>query len=434
MKSVLPKVLHPAAGRPLLDHVLRAVAGLKPERTAVVLGFAREQVSEALKKLGWTDVDIVVQPAPRGSGHAVLMARPWLKRRRGTLLVVYGDTPLITTDTLRRLVTAHQKSAHAATFLAMDIADPSGYGRMILETPGLLSRIVEHKDATPEERSVRLVNSGVACWQMAPLLKTLPKLKPNNAKREYYLTDAVSLLRFSGETVGVVTASDPGEMQGVNSRVELADAEASLRKRVLIHWMREGVTIVDPASTYIDDRATLAADVTLWPGTLILGAARIASGAEIGPYSVVEGATVGPAAKVGPFARLRPGAVIGPEARIGNFVEVKKSRVGRGSKVNHLTYIGDAEIGDGVNIGAGTITCNYDGYHKHATRIGDGVFIGSNTNLVAPVDVGEGAIVAAGSTITENVPAQALGIARARQQVKEKWAYEFRKTQNKKRV
>jgi bifunctional UDP-N-acetylglucosamine pyrophosphorylase / glucosamine-1-phosphate N-acetyltransferase len=435
MKSALPKVLHSVAGRPLLEHVLRTVDALQPKQTGIVLGHGREQVKEVLEarlpagRQGWGKLHYIVQEKPKGSGHAVLMARSWLKPKRGSLLVVYGDTPLLTAATLQRLVEHHSVSGNAATFLAMDVRDPFGYGRMLLDAQGMLERIVEERDAKPQERAIRLVNSGVACWDIQMLLAVLPRLKPDNAKREYYLTDAAALLRNLGGRVGVVRAKNPDETQGINTRIDLARAEAIYRQRVLERWMREGVTIVDPASTFIDAQALIGADTRLWPGTIIQGASRIGSNCEIGPYTVVENAVVKDGARVGPFARLRPGTVIELNARVGNFVEIKKSTIGRGSKVNHLTYIGDALVGKDVNIGAGTITCNYDGFAKHQTIIDDEVFVGSNTNLVAPVHVGRGAILGAGSTITEDVKAEALAVARARQLVKEGWAKTFRSQQ-----
>jgi len=433
MKSALPKVLHPICGRPLLEHVLTAVRGLKPEGTAVVVGVGRDQVCATLEKRGWNELAFAVQKEQRGSGHAVLMARSWLKRRQGTLLVVYGDTPLLTTATLAALVKEHKRSGNAATFLAMDVKDPTGYGRMILDVDDAVERIVEHKDATPDERRVTLVNTGVACWDLKKLLQVLPKLRPNNAKHEYYLTDAAALLRQIGGRVGVLRAQDSGETQGINNRVELAQAETVFRQKICERWMREGVTIVDPATTYIEASVELAPDVTVYPGTVIRGKSRIAAFSELGPYSVIDDAIVEEGAKVGPFARLRPGAVIGPHAHVGNFVEIKKTRLGAGAKANHLTYLGDAEVGPRANIGAGTITCNYDGFTKSQTIIEADAFIGSNTNLVAPVRVGHGAIVGAGSTITKDVPADALVVERARPILKEKWAYEFRKKQQTKK-
>lgn len=430
MKSTTPKVLHHVCGRPLLEHVLRAAKGLKPEAMAVIVGVGRDQVTATLQKRGWDRLTFVVQKDQRGSGHAVRMATSWLKRRRGTLLVVYGDTPLLTTATLKALVAEHKRAKNAATFLAMDVEDPTGYGRMIVDADGAVERIVEHKDATPAELDVRVVNSGVACWDVASLLRALPKLKANNVKREYYLTDAAALIRDAGGRVGLMVAEDADETQGVNSRVELAHAEATLRKQILDRWMREGVTLIDPATTYIDAEAQLSPDVTIYPGCIIRGASKIASHVEIGAYTIIEDAVVASRAKLGPFARLRPGAVIGEDAHVGNFVEIKKSRLGKGAKANHLTYIGDAMVGEKVNVGAGTITCNYDGFTKSQTVIEAGAFIGSNTNLVAPVRVGRGAIVGAGSTITKDVPADALAIERSKQFTKEKWAYEFRKKQS----
>jgi bifunctional UDP-N-acetylglucosamine pyrophosphorylase/glucosamine-1-phosphate N-acetyltransferase len=313
----------------------------------------------------------------------------------------------------------------------MDVADPSGYGRMILDVQGYLERIVEERDAAPHERAITLVNTGVACWDIQMLLAALPRLKADNAKREYYLTDAAALLRGMGGRVGVVRAKNPDETQGVNTRVDLARAEAIYRHRILEHWMREGVTIVDPASTYIDSEAVILPDTRLWPGTVIQGASRIGSRCEIGPYTVVESAVVKDGVRVGPFARLRPGTILEEKTRVGNFVEIKKSTIGKGSKVNHLSYIGDAMVGAGVNIGAGTITCNYDGFAKYKTVIDDDVFVGSNTNLVAPVRIGQGAILGAGSTITEDVKSGALAVARSRQTAKEGWARQFRQAKKK---
>jgi bifunctional UDP-N-acetylglucosamine pyrophosphorylase / glucosamine-1-phosphate N-acetyltransferase len=431
MKSDTPKVLHSVSGRPILEHVLRAVHPLRAQEIGVVVGVGRDQVQKQLTERGWKKLRFLVQNKPLGSGHAVLMARSWMRAKRGSLLVVYGDTPLLATSTLQRLVDHHKASGNAATFLAMDLEDPAGYGRMVLDNRGMLERIAEERDATPEERTITLVNSGVACWDIQMLLAVLPRLKANNAKREYYLTDAAALLRQLGGAVGVVRAKDPSETHGINSRVDLARAEAICRQRVLDHWMREGVTIVDPGSTYIDADAVLWPDARLWPGTIILGSSRIGSRCEIGPYAVLEGAVVKDGARVGPFARLRPGTVVEEDARIGNFVEVKKSTIGRGSKVSHLSYIGDTRMGRNVNVGAGTITCNYDGFAKHPTLIEDDVFIGSNANLVAPVRLGRGAIIGAGSTITEDVGPDALAVARNPQVNKTGWAKEFRRKRTK---
>jgi len=431
MKSALPKVLHELSGRPLLEHVLLTVRQLKPRGVGVILGHGRAAVEKTLRARGWNDFRVIVQNVPRGSGHAVRMATSWLRSRGGAVLVVYGDTPLLTAETLKALVQSHARSGDAATFLAMDVPQPAGYGRMVVGPDGSLQRIVEDKDATLEEKRVTLVNSGVACWDVRKLLKVLPRIRPNNAKREYYLTDAVALLRQDGSRVGVVTAKAWTETQGINTRLDLAEAEREYRRRVNERWMREGVTVVDPATTYIDDRATIGQDTRLWPGTVIQGASVIGSGCELGPYTVIENAILRDNVKAGPFARLRPGTLLEEGARIGNFVEVKKSRIGRGSKVNHLSYIGDAVLGEKVNVGAGTITCNYDGFQKFQTMLGDGVFVGSNTNLVAPVKVGRGAIIAAGSTITKNIEADALALGRSRQTAIAGWARTFRNRKQK---
>lgn len=429
MMSATPKVLHPVVGRPLLEHVLTSVAELHPRRIAVIVGVGRDSVKKTLKDHGWKQLDFVVQDKPRGSGHAVLKARPWLRSKKGTLLVVYGDTPLLTSATLRRLIEHHESSGHAATFLTMDMARPAGYGRMILDSEGTLERIVEDRDASENERRVTLVNSGVACWDISLLLKILAQLRPNNTKHEYYLTDGAALLRAGGERVGIFSTEDVTETQGVNTRVDLAEAESLWRRRILERWMLAGVTVVDPATTYVDWDAQLMPDTRLWPGTVIQGATRIGSHCEIGPYTVIEDSIIKEGARIGPFARVRPGSVIDQEARVGNFVEVKKSRIGKGSKVNHLSYVGDTQAGDRVNVGAGTITCNYDGRVKHTTVIENDVFIGSNSNLVAPVRVGRGATVAAGSTVTQNVPAGSLAIARCRQVVKKGWVPKWRQRQ-----
>src|SRR5258708_496893 len=275
MKCELPKVLHAVAGRPLLEHVLKTSSALRAKGLGVVLGVGRDVVEKELAGRGWAKLHYIIQDKPKGSGHAVLVAKSWLKPKRGSLLVVYGDTPLLTSHTLQRLVDHHAASGNAATFLAMDVPDPSGYGRMILDAQGSLERIAEDRDATPVERAITLVNSGVACWDIQMLLVALARLKPTNAKREYYLTDAAAHLRQMGGRVGVVRAKNPDETQGINTRVDLARAETAFRLRILEHWMREGVTIIDPSTTYIDLDAVIHPDTRLWPGTIILGASRI---------------------------------------------------------------------------------------------------------------------------------------------------------------
>jgi bifunctional UDP-N-acetylglucosamine pyrophosphorylase/glucosamine-1-phosphate N-acetyltransferase len=297
----------------------------------------------------------------------------------------------------------------------------------------LLVRIVEERDASEEERTVTFVNSGVACWETAELLAVLPQLQPNNVKKEYYLTDAVALLRQLQRPVGVARAPDPTETQGVNTRSELAQVARLYRQRLLEQWMQAGVTVVDPETTYLDWNVSLKPDTTLWPGTVIQGPSQIGAHCQIGPYTTIESSVVKDGARVGPFAHIRPGSLIDEGVHIGNFVEVKKSRIGKGSKANHLTYLGDARVGSRVNVGAGTITCNYDGFAKHETMIADDVFIGSNSNLVAPVRLGRGALIAAGSTITEDVPADSLGIARSPQESKAGWAKAWRRRHSRRR-
>jgi bifunctional UDP-N-acetylglucosamine pyrophosphorylase/glucosamine-1-phosphate N-acetyltransferase len=431
MKSALPKVLHPILGKPLLEYVLSAASALRPKAMGVILGVGRHQVQAALEKSGHKNLTYIVQRQPKGSGHAVIQALPWLRKQKGALLVVYGDTPLLTSETLKQLAGAHATSKNAATFLAMDVADPTGYGRMVMHGNNL-DRIVEHKDASEAEKRITRVNSGVACWDIQKLVSVLPKLKPNNAKREYYLTDCVELLRAQGYPVGVITASDAGETQGINNRAELAQAAAVSRKRILDHWMREGVTVIDPATTYIDADVTIGPDTRIGPGTVITGPTTIGSNCEILPYCVIEKSVVKDGVKIGPFAHLRPASVVDPGVHIGNFVEIKKARLKTGSKINHLTYIGDAEIGERTNVGAGTITCNYDGVAKNFTRVEADVFIGSNANLVAPVRIGRGAMIAAGSTITENVPPNALAVARSRQMMKAHYVKAWFKKRGKK--
>ena len=428
MKSAQPKVLHPVTGRSLIEHVLATAAALKPQNTGVVVGVGRQQVQQTLQNKGWKKLTFIVQDQPRGSGHAVLKARNWLRHKKGTLLVLYGDTPLLTPETLQHLIETHAGSGHAASFLAMDLPDPAGYGRMILDGNGGLERIIEYRDANETERQVTLVNSGVACWDIPRLLEVLPELRPDNAKHEYYLTDAVALLRAREHSVGVVTATDPTETHGVNDRNDLADVEAISRRRILQRWMQEGVTVVDPATTYVDANVVLQPDTRLWPGTILQGSCRIGPRCEIGPYTLIESSVAKAGARIGPFAHVRPGSVIEAGAHIGNFVEVKKSRIGKGSKANHLSYLGDARVGDRVNVGAGTITCNYDGVAKHATMIADDVFIGSNANLVAPVRIGRGAMIAAGSTITDPVPPDSLAVARTPQVVKRRWVKAWLRT------
>lgn len=412
MKSSNAKVVHRVAGRPLVQWVLGAVNGLSPSQTCVIVGHKADQVRAAL---AGEQVSYVVQRQQRGTAHALLQCMPLLKNHRGRILVVCGDTPLITTETLRALLQQHRASGNAATVLTARFDNPFGYGRIVRRPGGEVDAIVEEKDALPAQKKIREINSGMYCFESPALWDALKKVRPNNVKKEYYLTDVVGIFNESGATVGACPAGRPREILGINTRVELAEAEQALRADILRRHMLDGVTIIDPACTYISPDARIGADTVIYPGVVIEGMTVIGPRCVIRPHSVLTDACVGEGAAVGPFAHLRPGTVLRDGAKVGNFSEVKKSVIGPRSKVNHLSYIGDAVIGQDVNIGAGTITCNYDGERKHQTTLGDRVFVGSNTNLVAPVTVGADVLIAAGSTITENIPPRAMAIARARQ-------------------
>ena len=433
MKSRRPKVLHEAAGRPLLGHVLRTLGELGPKRTVVVIGAGAEQVSKFLDGSG---VTTALQDPPRGTGDAVAKARAALEGSGRLVLILSGDVPLVRRETLERLLRVGAAAPGGALITAR-LDRPDSYGRVLRGAGGRLARMVEAKDATPEELAVDEVNAGLYALPEKELWPRLAALTTDNAQGEYYLTDAVMAMAPLG--VEPVLLDDPVEMSGVNNRVELAEVGRVLHRRSLDRLMTEGVTILDPATTFVDDTVTIGADSVIHPFVRLEGATRIGEGAVVRSYcrvtnvtigdgaELLEGviaadATVGARAHVGPWAHLRPGTELGDDVKVGNFVETKKARFGKGAKASHLSYLGDAEIGEGVNIGAGTITCNYDGVNKHKTVLGDGVFIGSDTQLVAPVTVGAGAYVGAGSTITKDVPAGALAISRTPQKNVEGWA------------
>ncbi len=434
MKSDLPKVLHSVAGKALVEHVLDAVLPLKGS-VGVVLGRGADQVKERLAPRG--GLSFFIQKERRGSGDAVRPAARWLAGRGGDVLVLCGDAPLVRRESLGALVRLHRREKNAATLLTASVPNPQGYGR-IRRTAGRPTAIVEDRDATPAERELREINSGTYCFRVKDLLEGLRHLRPNNAKGEYYITDVISFLVNRGRSVGALCLPDGDEILGVNNRRELAEAGQRLNRRFLERLMDGGVTIVDPATTYVDASVRVGSDTVIEPQTSLRGATRVGRHCRIGPLtrlenclvadgvrleaSFGENARVESGARVGPWSRLRPGAVVGRDAHVGNFVELKKARLGVGAKVNHLSYVGDAEVGAGVNVGAGVITCNYDGYQKHTTRIGPGAFIGSNVNLVAPVRVGAGAAVGAGSTVTQDVPAEALALERAATVIKRGWA------------
>jgi bifunctional UDP-N-acetylglucosamine pyrophosphorylase/glucosamine-1-phosphate N-acetyltransferase len=423
LKSRLPKVLHRAAGRPLLGHVLAALEPLALGRRVVVVSQRRDEIERGLAEAGFgAGLELVVQSPPRGTGDAVRVGLEALSA--GTVLVAPGDAPLLRTGTLRALLDAHEGSGAGATVLTARIADPAGYGRVVRDGGGSI-RIVEDRDATPGELALNEVNGGVYAFDGELLREVVGEIGNDNAQGEHYLGDVLTLMAGRGRDVRAFEA-EPEEILGVNSRAQLAEVSAVLRRRVALDWMSEGVTIVDPATTYIDAGVEIAPDATILPFTFLEGSTTIGPGAEVGPqtrlvdtavgegavvtFSVVRGSVVGPEASVGPFASLRPGTTLERGARAGTFVETKNTTIGEGSKANHLAYLGDAEIGRGANVGAGTITCNWDGRDKHKTVIEDEAYIGSDTMLVAPTRIGKRAATGAGSVVRGDVPDGALAV------------------------
>ena len=433
MKSKIPKVLHSVCGLPMIHHVLQAVGKTGMEKTVVVVGYQGDEVA---RELG-SDVEVAVQKEQLGTAHALLSTEPLLNGFSGHILVLCGDTPLITPQTLTDLVAFHVDSLSAATVLTAKMEDPTGYGRVIRDKYDRVAKIVEQKDASSAELVVQEVNTGIYCFKADFLFEALSGISSDNAQGEYYLTDIIQLYVSQGRLVGAMTVVDVTEIQGINDRIHLAKAESALRRRVLDKLMMDGVTVIDTASTFIDQTVEIGADTVIYPFTYIEGKSVIGSDCVIGPQtrlldvhvgngveilnSIVLKSKIGDRSSVGPFAYVRPETVIGAEVKVGDFVEIKKSNIGNKSKIPHLSYIGDTEIAESVNVGAGTITCNYDGVSKHPTLIEEGAFIGSNTNLVAPVKVGAGAVIGAGSTITADVPAGALGIARGKQKNIDNW-------------
>jgi len=434
MRSATPKVLHAIAGRSLIGHVLEAASAVDPAHVVVVIGHGRDQVLAHLEEVApW--VDTVVQEEQRGTGHAVRIALAALASAHALaatpVVVLSGDTPLLTGTTVRRLVDEQRESGAAATLLTAVLDDPTGYGRVVRGGNGAVEAIVEHRDASAEVRGIDEINAGMYVFDPALLAPALERLTTGNDQGEEYLTDVVGLLRAEDRPVAGLVVDDAHEILGVNDRVQLAEAAGLMRDRINDHWMRQGVSILDPTSTWIDVDVDLARDVTLLPQTSLLGPTSVSTGARVGPGTTLtscevgEGATVTHTwaelavidadASVGPFTYLRPGSRLGDGARAGAFVEMKNSSIGSGAKVPHLSYVGDAEIGEGTNIGAATIFVNYDGESKHRTFIGRHARIGSDTMLVAPVSVGDGAYTAAGSVITEDVPSGAMAVGRARQ-------------------
>jgi bifunctional UDP-N-acetylglucosamine pyrophosphorylase/glucosamine-1-phosphate N-acetyltransferase len=435
MKSAMPKVLHPAGGLPLIEHVLRAADALKPATTVLVVGHLAAQVQEALSKR--PGLRFALQEPQLGTGHALLQAEPHLAGATGTVVLLSGDVPLLRAETLADLVQRHESAGAAATVLTARVSGPHEYGRIVREN-GRIAAIVEHKDATPAQRAIDEVNSGIYAFALEPLFDALRSIGSANAQGEYYLPDLVGIYRARGKVVETVMLDDPRQILGVNSRRELADVSAILKTTKNDALMASGVSLVDPATAYIGPDVEIGPDTIVHPNVYLEGTTRIGAncqihagvriidstiddGAIINNYCVIRESHVRSGAELGPFAHLRPLSDVGEKAKVGNFTELKKTSLGKGSKAPHLSYLGDAVIGEKVNVGAGTITCNYDGTHKHQTVIEDGAFIGSDSQLVAPVRIGKGAYIAAGSSIVDDVPAGALGIARGKQTNKPGW-------------
>ena len=429
MKSDTAKVLHPVAGLPMLFYPLQTARAFSPQKLVVVVGHQADQVEQAFRS---DDLVFARQEQQLGSGHAVAVTEELLAGFAGTILIMCGDVPLIRVETIERFLAGHRQRDAAVSVLTVQLPDPSGYGRMVRDARGALQKIVEHRDATEEQRRIQEINTGMYCCKAAFLYAALKQIGNNNDQGEYYLPDIIHLAVKEGRPVLGLLTTDFQEVKGINDRIDLAGAERAMRERILAQHMRDGVTIIDPASTYIEYGVTIGPDTVVYPNASIRGksavgsnctidmnctiiASTIGNGVHIKPSCVIDESRVDDRVTIGPFAHLRPQTVVEEGGRIGNFVEVKKSRIGRGSKANHLSYLGDATIGAGVNIGAGTITCNYDGTTKHPTVIEDRVFVGSNTSLVAPVTIGAGGVIGAGSTITKNVPADALAVSRAPQ-------------------
>ncbi|MCY7748540.1 bifunctional UDP-N-acetylglucosamine diphosphorylase/glucosamine-1-phosphate N-acetyltransferase GlmU [Bacillus inaquosorum] len=427
MKSKLYKVLHPVCGKPMVEHVVDEALKLSLSKLVTIVGHGAEEVKKQLSDKS----EYALQAEQLGTAHAVKQAQPFLADEKGVTIVICGDTPLLTAETMEQMLKEHTQREAKATILTAVAEDPTGYGRIIRGENGAVQKIVEHKDASKEERLVTEINTGTYCFDNEALFRAIDQVSNDNAQGEYYLPDVIEILKNEGETVAAYQTGNFQETLGVNDRVALSQAEQFMKERINKRHMQNGVTLIDPMNTYISPDAVIGSDTVIYPGTVIKGEVQIGEDTIIGPHteimnssigsrtvikqSVVNHSKVGNDVNIGPFAHIRPDSVIGNEVKIGNFVEIKKTQFGDRSKASHLSYVGDAEVGTDVNLGCGSITVNYDGKNKYLTKIEDGAFIGCNSNLVAPVTVGEGAYVAAGSTVTEDVPGKALAIARARQ-------------------
>ena len=434
MKSKLYKVLHPVSGQPMVEHIINRVSETNPDQIITIVGHGAEQVKAQLGERS----EYALQAEQLGTGHAVLQAAFFLQGKEGTTLVISGDTPLLTTETLNNLFEYHQGKNASATILTAQAEDPTGYGRIIRDHIGIVEKIVEQKDTTPEEALIQEINTGTYCFDNQALFEALNKVGTDNAQGEYYLTDIIEILKDAGKTVAAYQTEDFDESMGVNDRIALAKANELMRQRINKMHMVNGVSFVDPATTYIDAGVEIGSDTVIEAGVQLQGKTVIGSDCVIGAHSrivdsviedhvvvehsVIEKSLVKSHADVGPFAHLRPKAEIGEGVHIGNFVEVKNAEIGKNTKVGHLTYVGDATLGEEINVGCGVVFVNYDGKNKHRTTIGDHSFIGSNANIIAPVEIAKNTSVAAGSTITEDIPEYAMAIARARQVNKEEYA------------
>ncbi|MGM7724477.1 bifunctional UDP-N-acetylglucosamine diphosphorylase/glucosamine-1-phosphate N-acetyltransferase GlmU [uncultured Metabacillus sp.] len=433
MKSSLYKVLHSVCGKPMVQHVLDQVSKLELTKIVTVVGHGAEKVKSELGDAS----EYALQSEQLGTAHAVMQAASYLENEEGTTIVICGDTPLITSETMAALLTHHKETNAKATILTAKADDPTGYGRIVRNEAGTVEKIVEHKDATDAEREIAEINTGTYCFDNKELFKALSHVSNDNVQGEYYLPDVIEILKKEGKIVSAYQTASFDETLGVNDRIALSQAEKIMKQRINKEHMRNGVTLIDPDNTYISADAVIGRDTVIYPGTMILGETVIGENCLIGPNTEIKNCTVqnettirqsvahdsqiGNSVNIGPFAHIRPLSSISDEVKIGNFVEVKKSTMGKGSKASHLSYIGDAEVGSDVNLGCGSITVNYDGKNKFLTKIEDGAFIGCNSNLIAPVTIGKEAYVAAGSTVTDDVPEKALTVARSRQVNKENY-------------